>query len=137
VSALRNIHTALRPGGLLLDIHPEPENPWLVAVMGDETMNVGQLDDSFRAKTVLAARAALHTVVDAGLFVREHEITFTFNYHFASVADWQWHMTNNWHSAGIAAGMVERAQAAMSAGAVELRIARAIHAARLRTSKLV
>jgi hypothetical protein len=135
VRALRNIHSALRPGGLLLDIHPEPKHPWLVAQVDARTIPVGQLDESFRIGTVRSARAALQSLVDDGLFVFECETTFTFTYHFADVDSWLGHMAGQWASAGIPADMAERASSLLATGEGELRIPREIHAARLHRPK--
>ncbi len=130
--ALRNIYSALRPGGLLLDIQPEPKHPWLVAQVGAQTTPLGQLDESFRIGTVRAARAALQRVIDAGLFALERETTFIFTYHFATVEAWLGHMAANWGSAGIPADLVVRAGEMLATGEGALRIPREIHAARLR-----
>ena len=130
--ALRNIHSALRPGGLLLDIHPEPKHPWLVAQVEAQTIPIGQLDESFRIGTVRFAQAALQSVIDDGLFVSERETTFVFSYHFANVDAWLGHMAGQWASAGIPADMAERARNLLATGEGEVRIPREIHAARLR-----
>jgi hypothetical protein len=135
VRALRNIHSALRPGGLLLDIHPEPKHPWLVAQVDAQAIPVGQLDESFRIGTVRSARAALQSVIDEGLFVSEREMTFIFTYYFADVDAWLSHMAGQWASAGIPADMAERASELLATGEGELRIPREIHAARLRKPK--
>lgn len=133
--ALRNIHSALRPGGLLLDIHPEPKHPWLVAQVGAQTIPVGQLDESFRIGTVRFARMALQQVVGDGLFACERESTFTFTYHFADADAWLGHMAGHWASAGIPADMAEHARDLLATGDGELRIPREIHAARLHRPK--
>ncbi len=130
--ALRNIHSALRPGGFLLDIHPEPRHPWLVAQVSAQASPVGQLDESFRIGTVRFARAALQEVIGDGLFVSERETTFIFTYHFASIDAWLGHMTGHWASAGVPTGMAECARDLLATGEGELRIPREIHAARLR-----
>jgi hypothetical protein len=132
VRVLRNIHSALRPGGLLLEIHPEPKHPWLVAQVDAQAIPVGQLDESFRIGTVRFARAALQSVIDDGLFATERETTFIFSYHFADVDAWLGHMEGHWISAGIPSDMAERASDLLATGAGELRIPREIHAARLR-----
>lgn len=130
--ALRNIHSALRPGGLLLDIHPEPKHPWLVAQVDAQTIPVGQLDESFRIGTVRFARAALQQASDDGLVAFERETTFVFTYHFADVDAWLGHMAGHWASAGISVDMAKRARELLATGEGELRIPREIHAARLR-----
>lgn len=129
--ALRNMHATLRLGGVLVDIHPEPKHPWLQAQIGTQTVSIGQLDESYRIGTVLSARAALQSVIDAGLFVRERDITFVFTYHFASVEGWLGHMAANWSSARFPAEMASRASELLATGEGELRIPREIHAARL------
>jgi len=124
VRALRNIHSALRPGGLLLDIHPEPKHPWLVAQVDAQTIPVGQLDESFRIGTVRFARAALQQASDDGLFAFERETTFVFTYHFADVDAWLGHMAGHWASAGIPVDMAKRARELLATGEGELRIPR-------------
>ena len=132
MSALRNIHGALRPGGLLLDIHPEPENSGVEARIGAQAIPLGRLDVSYRTATILTARAALQQCIDAGLFQPEREMTFAFTYHFANVRTWQAYMAENWSTAHIPMAVVERAHAALAGGVGEICIPRAIHAARLR-----
>jgi hypothetical protein len=132
VRALRNIHSALRPGGLLLDIHPEPRHPWLIAEIGAQTIPVGQLDVSIHIDTVHSARAALQRIIDAGLFVPEREAQFTFTYQFATIDAWLDYMAGHWVNATIPERLVERAHELLEAGNGELRIPRDVHAARLR-----
>ncbi|HEU5349770.1 MAG TPA: hypothetical protein VFU63_14255 [Ktedonobacterales bacterium] len=97
-----------------------------------QTTRIGQLDVSFRTGTVFAARAALQNVIDAHLFARECEATFTFTYHFASIEAWLRHMGAHWSSARTPAGLVELASEMLSSGVSELCIPREIHAGRLR-----
>ena len=130
--ALRNIHSALRPGGLLLDIHPEPSHPQLEALTDGQATPIGSLDFSSRFRLVFAGRAALQSVVDAHLFVCERETTFVFIYHFATIDMWLDHVATRWSDARIPAGMTERARDLLATGEGELRISREIHAARLR-----
>ena len=130
--ALRNIHSALRPGGLLLDIHPEPSHPQLEALTDGQATPIGSLDFSSRFRLVFAGRAALQSVVDAHLFVCERETTFVFIYHFATIDIWLDHVATRWSDARIPAGMTERARDLLATGEGELRISREIHAARLR-----
>lgn len=132
VRALRNIHTALRPGGFLLDIQPEPKHPWVEVRKGIQTTRIGQLDETFRIGMVLSARAAVQRAIDAGWFVRECDITFIYTYHFASVEAWQRHMAEHWSSALIPPDMAECARELLSSEGSELCIPREIHATRLR-----
>lgn len=142
--ALETIHSALRPQGLLLDIRPAPQHPWVHIhrrrTTGDETnqtqdervMQLGQIDDSYRMRTLAVADAALQTVLDAGRFVRERTQVFTFVYHFDSVESWLAYMAEHWSSAHVSADVIARARNELSAQTDEIRVLRTIQAARLR-----
>ena len=75
----------------------------------------------------------MQTLVDAGRFVRERDVPFTFVYHLESVDAWLNYMAEHWSSAIISADVIARARDALPPGAEgELRIQRIIHATRLR-----
>jgi hypothetical protein len=123
----------LRPGGLLLDIRPAPQRPWVEIQRGESVATLGQIDDSYRFGTLRVADAAVQTMIDAGRFARERDVTFTFVYHLDSVDDWLEHMSENWSSATLAPDLIARAREALPSGVEgELRIPRLIRAARLR-----
>jgi hypothetical protein len=71
VHALKSLHAALRPNGLLLDVRPAPENPVVELVHGgDSTVDsrrrvlpLGHVDDSYRIGTLATADAALQMVI--------------------------------------------------------------------------
>src|SRR6476469_894652 len=100
---------ALRPGGLLLDIRPAPQPPWVEVRHGESVATLGQIDDSSRFGTLQVADAAVQTLVDAGRFVRERDVTFTFLYHLDSVDAWLNYMAERWSSAIISAEVMARA----------------------------
>lgn len=133
--ALKTMHTALRPRGLLLDVRPAPRHPWLEVQRGDtgeRGIRLGQIDDSFRIGTLATADAALQTLIDAGWFVRESGETFTFVYQCDSVNTWLAHMAEHWSTARINAELIARAHSELAKGPGALRVLRAIYAARLR-----
>jgi hypothetical protein len=135
VHALETIHTALRPQGLLLDMRPEPQNPWIEIQRADGMARLGQLNDTYRMGTLAIADAAVQTVIDAGRFVRERETTFPFVYHCSTVDTWLAYMAADWSSATVDAELIVRARELLpdvAGDGSELRIVRAIHAARLR-----
>jgi len=72
VHALRRIHEALVPEGILLDMHPIP--PSTRAEVGGRSL--GQFDDSEFMDTVAQTEAALEQTVTEGLFVLETELEF-------------------------------------------------------------
>jgi hypothetical protein len=126
------IHTALRPGGFLLDIRPERQQPWLEIGRVEKRTRLGHIDDTYRMSTLAMADAALQTVIDASLFVREEEITFPFIYRCGDVDTWLAYMAENWSSATIDASLIAQAREALSIDDGDLHVLRAIHAARLR-----
>lgn len=123
----------LRPDGLLLDVRPAPEHPWVEFQRDGSIRRLGQIDDSYRHGTLAASDAALQALIDAGRFIREREVTFTFVYHFETVDEWLAHMAEHWSTGGVGDELARRARDTLPRGTSgELRIPRAIHAARLR-----
>ena len=126
------IHAALRPNGFLLDIRPAQQQPWLEVSRAEKCIRLGQIDDAYRMGTLAMADVTLETVIDAGLFEREEEITFPFIYHCGEVDALLAYMANHWSSATVDAILIERAREALRGDTGNLRILRTIHAARLR-----
>jgi hypothetical protein len=120
-------------------VRPAPEHP-VVEIMHssgavdrrERVVRLGQLDDSYRLGTLATADAALQTLIEAGRFVRECAETFTFLYHFDRVETWLAYMAEHWSTAHISAQLIGLARRELSAETSELRILRAIQAARLR-----
>jgi hypothetical protein len=71
VHALRQIHQALVPGGVLLDMHPVPP-PTRAEIRGE---SLGEFDDSEFMEIVAAGEARIE---DSGLFTRESELEFDY-----------------------------------------------------------
>jgi len=71
VHALRQIHQALVPGGVLLDMHPVP--PSTRAEARGESL--GEFDDAEFMELVAAGEAKIE---DSGLFTRESELEFDY-----------------------------------------------------------
>ena len=69
--ALRQIHQALVPGGVLLDMHPVP--PSTRAEARGESL--GEFDDAEFMELVAAGEAKIE---DSGLFTRESELEFDY-----------------------------------------------------------
>ena len=131
--ALRHIHSALRPSGVLLDLQPARRSRLEIALTGGRILVAGEIDESPGYAATAAALDALRTVVEAGLFAPEVEREFPFLYHFDSLDEWQEHMAENWHRARVSPELLARARelvAAHPTGA--LRVSRTLRAARLR-----
>jgi hypothetical protein len=132
VRALRNLHTALRPQGILLDVHPEPENTTVEIRRADQTINLGQIDQSQDRDEINVARAALRQTLTEGLFVLEDERSFDFVSHFDSVEDWLAWREKRQSSGVIAEDVIARGRALLAQAPGELLVHRRIHAARYR-----
>jgi transposase len=89
VDVLKRIYRWLRPSGLLLDLHPEPEQPSVDIVLGEGgKVHLGRIDNTALIANIRAARAALASAVEQNLFEQERSLVFDFISHFVSVDEW-------------------------------------------------
>lgn len=72
VNALSRIHTAVRKGGILLDLHPT--KPFATVEAGG--VPLGSLDESEFMEIVAATEAGLDATVRLGLFILEDAVGF-------------------------------------------------------------
>ncbi len=128
------IHAALRPAGLLLDIHPEPRHAAVEVQGRDGPVFVGLRDNSAGIAKIHTARAGLDVAIREGLFVRERAATLAFLYSFDSVDAWLEHAAERWTETRMPPALIARARALFPSSTGELRVRRRIHAARLRRS---
>jgi hypothetical protein len=126
------MRSALRPGGLLLDVRPGHEYAWVHVHRRGRALRVGQLDVSQRIPKDAVADAALQTAIAAGWFVLEREATFEFVYHFDSVDAWLACMAEQWRNGVIGTDLIARARELLSQKRGELRMPRGMHALLLR-----
>jgi hypothetical protein len=134
VRALKRVHGWLRPGGVLLDLHPEPQPPRIdVALGGLAFEHLGRIDTSALIANIHAARASLAAVVEQQLFGCEDALVFDFVSHFASVDDWLHHRQQERATGRIDPLVIERAREVLSAHpSAELRVTERERATRLR-----
>jgi hypothetical protein len=92
VHVLNKVHRSLRAGGIVLDTHPEPENPSVeVRLAGGCTVPIGSIDTSTLIRNIHMARASVGQVIAAGGFHPERQVTFEFLAQYASVDAWLAH----------------------------------------------
>jgi hypothetical protein len=132
VHALRKLHTALRPLGALLDIHPEPQHALVEIWTADQTIAVGQVDQTQDIGEIASAQAALRQVLAEGLFVLERELTFEFVRHFESVETWLAYRAERKSRGTIADEMLARSRALLAQAPGELCVRGGVRAARYR-----
>jgi hypothetical protein len=132
VHALRQIHTALRPRGALLDIHPEPQHSVIEIRTGEQAIVVGQIDQTQDIDEITSAQAALRPVLAEGFFALERELTFEFVRHFESVETWLAYRAGRKSRGAIADETLARSRALLTQAPGELCVRGNIHAARYR-----
>ena len=112
---LMQIHQWLRPGGVLLDLHPELQQPTVeVAVDGIRRIHVGQIDTSAVAANIQHADVALQSLVEGGWFSAERSIVFDFVSHFPSVDEWLRHRVQRRSRSVVAPVMINHARELLS-----------------------
>ncbi len=85
VHALEMTHSLLRPGGLLIDIHPTGDHPQVEVHVAGEVRLAGLIDELDDFAEYLQADQALAEVNSRGLFRLEREAFFPFLYHAANI----------------------------------------------------
>ena len=130
--ALRKLHTALRPLGVLLDIHPEPQHALVEIWTGDQTIAVGQVDQTQDSGEITSARAALRQVIADGYFVLERELTFDFMRHYDSVETWLAYRAERKSRGTITDELLARSRALLAQAPGELCVRGGVRAARYR-----
>ena len=130
--ALKKLHTALRPQGVLLDVHPLPQDSWFEVRRAGQNFAVGQVDQAQDIADITSAEAALSQVLAVGRFVLEDERTFTFVRHFDSVETWLAFRAERQSTGSIAEEALDRARALLAEAPGELCVQRVIRAARYR-----
>jgi len=89
VHVLNKVHCSLRAGGVLLETHPQPENPSIeVRLASGTVVPIGTIDASALISNIHTARASLGQVIASGNFHPEREVTFEFLAEHASVEAW-------------------------------------------------
>ena len=103
--ALRQIHQALVPGGVLLDMHPVPPST-RAEVRGE---NLGEFDDAEFMQIVVNAEAEIER---RGLFTRESEVEFDYLERYDDPAQLLEDIREGWDGCQIPAELEQRILAA-------------------------
>jgi hypothetical protein len=104
VDALRRAHRMVRPGGLVIDLHPTAE----IAAVEVGTRSTGRIEGGDAPLRHAAAGAALATVLDEGLFAVDAAIDFTFYTYADTVDELRDYIADNWRNARIDETVVQR-----------------------------
>jgi SAM-dependent methyltransferase len=101
VNALRQIHQALVPGGVLLDMHPVPPST-RAEVRG---RSLGEFDDAEFMQIVADAEGVLD---GSGLFARESEVEFDYLERYDDPAQMLEDIREDWEGCRIPAELEQR-----------------------------
>jgi hypothetical protein len=99
VHALEKVHSLLKPGGQLIDIHPMFDPPAFEVRIGDKKFSVGWLRETDDYEEYELADEALSDVVNRGLFAIERQGTFSFITHADTPAELRQYLIDNWKDA--------------------------------------
>ena len=101
VHALEKIHGLIRPGGILLDIHPTPQPPRIEVRLGARTILAGWLKETDDYVEYEDADDALSQAIARGLFVVEQCGKFSFVTHADTFAELREYLAEEWQDAVI------------------------------------
>ncbi len=129
---LHRIHRWLRPGGRVLDIHPEPEDARVEVRDGDRLTFVGPFTRPAIYQNIHAARDALAAAVAEGLFTHERSIGFEVLYHFDNIDAWLAYRVERGTSTEVDPALQARAREMLAEVSGELLIREQMRATRYR-----
>ena len=91
------MHRSLRPGGLLLDVHPEPRQFRALTVHIDEGVaGSGKLESTPKfVEEIRQVQRILDAAIADGMFERRGEDFFDCREHYDSVDEWERELTRN------------------------------------------
>jgi len=99
VHALETVHSLIKPGGLLLDIHPGTEKAWLEANVNGKEYFLDTLEETDDYIEYKQAGDALAHVIRQGLFSVEENGKFSFIIHAGTIEELRGFLTENWKDA--------------------------------------
>ena len=114
VRALEKVHRLIKPGGILIDIHPSTHIASIEIRLRDRFVSAGWVHETDDYIEYEWADQAVAAAVDRGLFVLERSSTFSFVWYADTLADLQKYLTEEWKDAFIDAVTFMRAEELMS-----------------------
>lgn len=130
---LRQIHKALRPDGVLVDVHPQPEHPRVEVVRAEGSVRVGTIDWTEDNREIRAARRRLSAVQRQGLFRLERRRMFDLRAYHDSVDAWLEYRRERGATSPIASGTVGAARRELRSGSGRLVVIERVRASALRS----
>ena len=113
VHALETVHSLLKTGGMLIDIHPNGEKPPIGLHVGGEIRLAGYLDETDDFEEYFKADEALAEMTGRGLFLLEREGLFTFKTHASTITELADFLEAEWSDSVLPGETVTRANELM------------------------
>jgi hypothetical protein len=138
VHALEITRGLLKPGGLLIDIHPTGRPPRVEAHVDGEVYPAGHVDETGNFVEYFEASDALKNVTGRGLFELEREGLFTFLLHAPTIKALVDYIAAEWSDSELDEETIERAAEMMgepgegAGGRREIILREIVHIARFR-----
>jgi 2-polyprenyl-3-methyl-5-hydroxy-6-metoxy-1,4-benzoquinol methylase len=134
VHALEIVHDLLKPGGVLVDIHPNGDPPPIEVNVGGDVMLAGYLDETDDFEEYFKADEALAEVTARGLFLLEREGLFTFMTHASTITELVDFLKAEWTDSVVHEETIERAKKLMGelGGGKEVVLRESVRIARFR-----
>jgi hypothetical protein len=99
VHALETVHSLIKPGGLLLDIHPGTDKAWVEARVNGKDYFLDCLEETDNYIEYEQADQALAQGVERRLFTIADSGKFTFIIHAATIEEMRDYLSENWKDA--------------------------------------
>lgn len=130
--ALRRIHGSLRPEGVLLDLHPQPEHAGVEVWQGGRVKRLGQVGQEEDIRDILEARDRLDLVEGEGWYITERRRFFDLLSHFPSAEDWLQYQEREGYTATISEELLASAHRLLATGNGEFVVREPIRASLLK-----
>jgi hypothetical protein len=99
VHALETVHSLIKPGGLLIDIHPGPDKAWVEVRVNGKDYFLDVVEETDNYIEYRQANEALAEIVKRGPFSVEEPGKFIFIIHADSMNQMREFLSANWKDA--------------------------------------
>lgn len=130
--ALRRIHRSLRPEGVLLDLHPQPEHAGVEVWQGGRVERLGDVGQEEDIRDILEARDRLDLVEGEGWYITERRRFFDLLSHFPSAEDWLQYQEREGYTATVSEELLASANRLLATGNGEFVVREPIRASLLK-----
>ncbi len=131
MDALSRIHSSLRASGVLLDLHPQPENSRLEIWQGNRISPLGEIDQQQEIQEIEYAESRLAELEERGLYATDSQRFFDLLEHHPSVESWLQRWAEEGWQFAVDDEVLKSARELLQAGGGDLVIREPIRATRL------